>query len=69
MNCFPGEKSLELEAKRLAPPDPGKARAVLMMPADEVIGLPKFVRFVPPAVASKRATAWLIHLVVSIEIG
>jgi hypothetical protein len=50
---FPGEKLLAPEAKRLAPPDPGKARAVFIMPADEVMGLPKFVRFLPPAVASK----------------
>ena len=49
---LPGEKLLGLEAKRLAPPVPGKARAVFMMPAEEVMGLPKFARLLPPAVAS-----------------
>ena len=49
---LPGEKSLAPEPKRLAPPEPGKVRAVLMMPAEEVMGLPKFARFLPPAVAS-----------------
>jgi hypothetical protein len=37
---LPGEKSLAPEATRLAPPEPGKVRAVLMMPVEEVIGLP-----------------------------
>jgi hypothetical protein len=49
---FPGEKSLGLEPTRLAPPEPGKARAVFMMPADEVMGLPKFVRFLLPLASS-----------------
>jgi hypothetical protein len=49
---LPGEKSLAPEAKKLAPPEPGKVRAVLMMPADEVMGSPRFARSLPPAVAS-----------------
>jgi hypothetical protein len=37
---IPGEKLLELEATRLAPPEPGKARAVFILPAEKVTGLP-----------------------------